>query len=585
MRNEGGGLYLYTSAFSTVSTRTSTPGWAVRFKVLSGTMKVSGTMSLVVEEVIPEGTSFPIGDGYVVLTASSNAGEEKILNSFAVGDMVTLTTTCSDQRLTTASWATGCGDILVSGGNITDSTSWDSALFNYHPRTAIGVKQDGSIVCYVVDGRSSSHSSGAKMSEIADDMISMGCVDVVNLDGGGSSAMAVKLPGNNTCTVVNQPSDGYARSCGAYLLLVTDNISDGIARNLFIKEDGIYVLAGSSIQLNCIATDDAANPAGDALNVTAASSGLGSINGNIYTAGSVAGDDRIALSSPSGATGYGTIHVITQADAIDVVDASTGKAPGLSNMEIGESVTFNVELTKLSRPVVMDQLTVTYEVQGEVGTIDESGTFTAAGLPGTEGKIIIKAGGLEKALSVALKRSFVDTDGHWAEDYIDTLLDFDIVQGTGDMRYEPDVSISRGDFVLMMWRTMGSPAPAESVAFSDVPADSYYAEAIAWAKEAGISNGIEDNIFGPKEPLIREQAFTLIYRLLTYSGEQLPSADASVLEPFSDSGNISPYAVEPIAILVSHGLIEGSDGKLSPDNTMTRAEMAKVLAVAMYDVQ
>ena len=582
-RNEGGGLYLYTAAFSTVSTRTSTPGWAVRMKVLNGSMSVSGTMSLQVEEIIPNGTSYEIGDDYVVLTASEAAGLSSVLEMFSVGDVVTLTTSCSDSRLVNAQWATGCGDILVSNGSVTDSSNWDSALFNRHPRTAVGIKSDGSIVCYVIDGRSDSYSNGARLSEIAADLLSMGCIYVVNLDGGGSSTMAVKLPGSNTCSIVNSPSDGYARSCGTYMLLVTDIVSNGVAQNLFLENDGIFVLAGSSVELKYLASDAASNAVAVPGDITAISvSGLGTISGSVYTAGVAAGDDRISLSSYTGASGYGTLHIITNADSMSVFDAETGKAPLLTNIDSGKTVDIDIELSKLSRTVYFNESVVTYEVVGDIGSITPDGVFTANGVPGASGSIRITAGGITKELEVTFERRFVDIDGHWAKEYIETLFEHGIVEGTGDLHYEPNTNISRGDFILMLWRTMGKPEPSALTTFVDVPSESYYADAIAWAQEIGIAQGVGDGYFHPKDSLVREQAFTLIHRLLTYTGVELPLADISVLSSFNDTAELSPYAIEPVASLISYGLIEGSGGYIYPKSEMTRAEMAKILALSMY---
>ncbi|MGM9522097.1 MAG: phosphodiester glycosidase family protein [Oscillospiraceae bacterium] len=581
MRTETGGLYLYTSAFSTVSTRTTTAGWAVRMRILSGSMSVSGEMTLEVAEVIPEGTSYQIGDGYVVLTASAACGMSAELQKFSVGDIITLTTVCSDSSLVDAQWASGCGDILVSEGSITDTAAWDSDLFGAQPRTAVGIKSDGSIICYVVDGRSSSYSNGAKMSEIAAELIARGCEYVVNMDGGGSSAMAVKLPGTDSCAVVNNPSDGSARSCASYILFVTDNVSDGAADRLFLKNDGIYVLAGSSVELSYLASDSSSSPASLPEEITAVSGGLGSISENIYTAGSSSGDDKILLSSPSGASGFGTIHIVTSADKLTVTDASTSKAPVLSNLDRGDTVQLNVSLSLLSRNVALDQSAVSYTVTGDIGSISADGVFTASGTPGSSGTITVSAGGLEYTLSVSLKTKLLDIDGHWAESYIDALFSSGIVEGTGNLLFKPNDSIKRCDFVLMMWRAMGKPESTAECTFSDVPADSYYTEAVAWAESVGITNGSGGGKFDPLGLLNRDQAFTLVYRLLNYAGKELPEADRSALDAFTDGAEVSDFAADAVSSLIIYGMIEGSGGKLSPLNQISRAEMAKVLYIAI----
>ena len=292
--------------------------------------------------------------------------------------------------------------------------------------------------------------------------------------------------------------------------------------------------------------------------------------------------DRISLSSPDGATGYGTIHVIDSVDNITVYDESTGRSPDLTNMEDGDTIDLAVSLTELSRDVIFDQSNVSYHLSGSVGSITSDGVFTASGTPGSQGTIEVSAGGKSVRLSVTLKDGLVDIKGHWAEDYIETLFNNGVVQGTGDGRYQPNINITRGDFIVMLWRAMGEPEPAGSSGFSDVPSDSYYADAISWAHEIGVAQGVGNGAFQPKSYLLREQAFTLIYRLLAYTGSELPDGDAEILSSFSDGSSVADYAVEPVSSLITYGLIEGSGGKLSPKSPMTRGEMAKVLALAIY---
>jgi hypothetical protein len=110
-RTDTGGLYLFSSAFSSVSTRTSTPGGFVRLKILSGTPSVTGTMTLEVAETLTSDGAVPIGDGYLVLTAALSGGLDSEFVKFKAGDTVTMTTACSDPSLNDARWATGGGDI------------------------------------------------------------------------------------------------------------------------------------------------------------------------------------------------------------------------------------------------------------------------------------------------------------------------------------------------------------------------------------------------------------------------------------------------------------------------------------------
>ena len=101
-RSDNGGLMLYSDAFSSVSTRTSSPGWFVRFRILEGEMTVSGSMLLEVVEVLESEGAIPIGEEYLVLSAADDSDLYDEYVKFAVGDIVTLLTECADPRLANA---------------------------------------------------------------------------------------------------------------------------------------------------------------------------------------------------------------------------------------------------------------------------------------------------------------------------------------------------------------------------------------------------------------------------------------------------------------------------------------------------
>ncbi len=588
VRTNTGGLFLYTSDYHDVSTCTSRPGWGVRFRIVSGELTVSGRMELEVVEVVPDGLDYELGEGYMVLTApADNPIYADYYNNFAVGDRVELTTTCSDERLTDAKWACGCGDILAENGSLTDKSAWDKAITAVNPRTGLGIKPDGSVIAYVVDGRRGNYSNGALMEEMATDLLARGCVDVVNLDGGGSSTMSVRIPGNSSCAVVNYPSGGKPRKCGSYILFVSDRAPDGMARSLHLEEDGAYVLAGSALPVNVTATDYAGMPVSFTDSFTADCS-LGSLAEGFYTAGPVAGVDSVELRSAYGVSGHGSIHVIDTLDTLTVLDAETGKTPALMELEPGDTIQLTVSGTRLSRSVAMDMSSVDFSVTEGLGEMTEDGYFTFTGQSGAKGEITVRAGGLTVTVPVGSKLRFTDTSGHWAEQYINTLYDNNVVTGVGDMMYRPSDTIKRCDFTVMLWRSLSSPGKREegeaapASPFEDVAEDQYFYDAVVWAANIGIVNGVGNGRFDPKGELSREQAFTMVYRLLTVLRKELPAPDHAALSVFSDAGSIDGYALDAMASLTAWGLITGDGGNCSPLRYMTRGEMAKVVVESVY---
>lgn len=586
-RNDYGGLYLFTEYYSDEPVTTS-DGWAVKMKITEGEMKLGSELTLAVEEILSDTKEFTIGEGYIVLSAAAGSGYSEVMEGFSVGDTVTMSISCDDEQLLSAKWATGCGDLLVEDGKMTDSANWDSALFGSNPRTAIGLKEDGSVVYYVVDGRISGYSSGAKMSEVAADFIDMGCQFAANLDGGASTVMALKKPGTERAEVISRPSNGNARVSAAYILFVTDCESDGTADRLYLKQDGEFLLVGSSIELEAYAADKTLSPAQVPENVHFMTSGILRAEPeagaeNVYTAANE-GDDVIVLNTgvPGGPLGSGTIHNIAAVDELKVTDAATGKTPVLSGLKKDDTIQLSVELTKLTRPVHFDIASVKFDLSENVGTVSDDGLVTITGETGATGQLSVTAGGITETFDVALDVVFEDINDHWAKTYIETLYADGIVNGTGEGRtFSPNEIITRGDFVLMLWRAMGMPEAAVPASFEDVTPDMYYFDAISWAQEAGVTNGTGNGLFEPKGTLTREQSFTLVYRTL-FMTELPEDYDTSILDLFSDSNEISDYARIASSELVLAGILEGSGGKLSPLNEISRAEMAKILCMALY---
>lgn len=574
------GLYLYSEYFSTVSTRTSSSGWYVRLRVLGGgELTLDGELECEVEEIVEGENSVSIGEGYLILTASDAAALDSELEKFSVGDRVTISTSCSDSALAEAEWVSGCGNILALDGRIYESQWWDSSITDANPRTAIGIREDGSVVYYVMDGRSEA-SAGSTLEELAADLLSMGCTTVVNMDGGGSSALALRMPGSEGFTVVNEPSDGTLRSVCSYILFVTDERSSGSAENLFLTDDGAYILAGSSLQLELAATDNTMRTVSLTGGVRATAS-RGSVSGGLYTAPATAGADVISLSAGS-ADGSGTLHVVTQADALTLSDASTGRELESVIIGQGETLSLSVAAEYNLRELIFDASGIRYSVSGEVGSISSDGVFTASGAPGAEGSITVEAAGLTATLPVKLEVEFEDMRGHWAEEAVKRLYESGIVTGMTETTFGPDNTMRRCDFVLMLYRAAGSPAVTSGSGFTDVPEGAYYAQAVAWAKSSGITTGQTETTFAPESTLTRQEGFTFLYRALSALGVTYDVADTAVLGGFSDGAAVASWAAEAAATLVDMGVVQGSGGALNPSNGLTRAEMAKMLDSAIF---
>ncbi len=157
------------------------------------------------------------------------------------------------------------------------------------------------------------------------------------------------------------------------------------------------------------------------------------------------------------------------------------------------------------------------------------------------------------------------------------IADRNISTGTGDGKFSPEASLTRGQFIVMLMRAYDIKADAEA---SDNFADAgnvYYTGYLAAAKRLGISNGVGDNRFAPGRSITRQEMFTMLYNSLK-SLALLPEANTDkALADFSDGNAVADWAKKALSAMVNTGTLVSSGGKLDPAGICTRAQMAQVL--------
>ena len=154
----------------------------------------------------------------------------------------------------------GFGAVLVKDGkiNVTKNANYAASRAS---RTAIGIKADGSVVMMVLDGRQLPFSAGGAIEEIAQIMYDAGCVHAINLDGGGSTTYLSKPAGSDNITLVNRPSDGYARSVSTSLVAVSFAKSSNEFDHAIVSSEYEYITKGTQMQFNVIGVSNTGNTA------------------------------------------------------------------------------------------------------------------------------------------------------------------------------------------------------------------------------------------------------------------------------------------------------------------------------------
>ena len=167
---------------------------------------------------------------------------------------------------------------------------------------------------------------------------------------------------------------------------------------------------------------------------------------------------------------------------------------------------------------------------------------------------------------------FVDVaTGSYYEDAVDWAVGNGITQGTDATHFSPDGICTRAQAVTFLWRAAGSPKPeTRTMPFTDIPAGSYYYDAVLWAVENGITKGTSDTTFSPNDTCTRAQIVSFLWR-----SEKTPVASSR--NPFTD---VKPgaYYLDAVLWAVESGITKGTTAmKFSPDADCTRAQIVTFL--------
>ncbi len=585
-------VYLLTDKFGT-STKTSSDCIFVICTPKEGGLRVNETMTVTVDDVFEYNGAIEIPEGKMVFvmdkTGDSDcynflsnvyAGQELIIANEAVGDDGT--------------WASVENAVSSVGGRLVENGVANSNFeAGAAPRTAVGIKENGNIIFYTLDGRQSGYSYGAQLKTLAQRMAELGCVDAINLDGGGSTTISAWFPGMDSTMVVNSPSDGYLRSVANFIFLKDNRERTNEPWIVNLKDAGnTNYLSGMSTQLEIESIYDSANYRMEEMsNIgfraetdtdTIVDSdgyvyfdGTGIVNVIIYgNNGDITSQVYSVFETPE------EIKVYNQADWKEIEEINTQPNEELQLALSASSYVNNVELHSNARMYK-------WEVEGDIGEVTPDGIFTLANTENADGKIKITAGDMTKEIPVHISgypksELFADTANHWAKEIIDAMAEKGIISGqeeNGEMVFRPDNNMTRAEFASMIVNYM----QLDMSEYANVQLDFKDTDTIPlWALDAvkaaytegiilGRSSDDGSDEFAPYDNITRAEAMTILGRILPENGD-LPNL------PFADNDNIAQWAQEGVKKLYSMGIVTGyEDNTILPGNNIKRAEAATML--------
>ena len=180
------------------------------------------------------------------------------------------------------------------------------------------------------------------------------------------------------------------------------------------------------------------------------------------------------------------------------------------------------------------------------------------------------------AQDTTFRMGFADVpESEWFYDDVYFAVSNGLFNGLDEDTFAPGASMTRAMLVTVLYRLEGQPAVYGSSAFADVAAGQWYTDAVIWAAQKGIVNGLGNGKFGTDDNITREQMAAILYRYAQNCG--CDTAARAYLGGYSDATKISTYAQEAMAWANAMGLINGRTATaLAPDGTATRAEVAAI---------
>ena len=364
--------------------------------------------------------------------------------------------------------------------------------------------------------------------------------------------------------IVNISGGQFAGTKAAIIKSSTSNATIAISGGTFSSDPSVYVVGNGSANIVKRAGSEGAYTY-TVLAKSGLTSGVyltdpsGALASNYYVSSTANGVWTVSYSAPySGGSSSDPTYSVstpskTENGSVTVSPKSASK---------GDTVTVTV---KPDSGYVLETLTVT-DKNGNELTLKDKGdgkyTFT---MPA--GKVEVKATFMEDN-SVLNFFYDVPNDAYFYE-AVKWAVDKGITNGLSDTMFGPYESCTRAQIVTFLWRAAGSPEPKTASSFTDVPANAYYAKAVAWAVENGITNGMTATIFAPDATCTRGQSVTFLYRAL--------KGTASGSANFTDVKSDAFYA-DAINWAVANNVTNGtSNTTFSPNADCTRAEIVTFL--------
>ncbi len=605
---------LFTKDFGN-KTGTSTKTLNIVLDTGSNEIKIGEEFRATVSEIITTDAQLDLADGKMIISVNVEGNKWAILllNSLKAGDEIVFNTTANNDRWIEAlNGLASEGARLLTNGVINPKLEAGAA-----PRTAVGIKADGTVVLYVLDGRQTGYSYGAKQSTIAQRLKELGCVDAINLDGGGSTTIAGVYPGTDENSIINSPSDNALRKVTNFIFLNNAQEPTGIAKYAYIYPFSAKILSGSTISLETKAVDENYYSV-NVLNKEYSTNEYGSItqDGKL----TALGEGKIVVNVVAdGANGTAEFDTYLSPEEIKIYNADNNKE--LTKIDANPEDSFRLYAKAFYKGIEMmsSKDAFSWSVSDDMATITEDGILTISPMAQKDITLTVSAGKYKRDYKIDLP-DIVDKSKFYpktAIDVVDNTLKITMsaeFEGIDKEKSyfkidgkkvklseceineidEKNITVSYpvDDFhkIYVETVTVSGYTDIEQYKTENISEENIFDDTKAhWARDIisymnskGVVNGSIENgkkLYRPDNKVTRAEFAIMVSNLMGYVPQHY--ADTS-LDAFEDAKTIPDWALGQVKAVYKNGIIngKGNNSKLyfEPNSYITRAEAVTIIS-------
>ncbi|GAA0355802.1 phosphodiester glycosidase family protein [Bacillus horti] len=549
--NYSGTIHKFTPEWAETS-RGKLPGY-------SGIVELEVTNDVVTDIRLDQpGKAIP-ADGYVLMGHGN--GASFLQNNFSIGDPVQTNYQLSQN----VEQAIGANYLLVNQGQRVSTSHVESNLKGRNSRSALGVSQNGKTL-YMVSIDKVDSNPGVSLEELADILIELGSFKAVNLDGGGSTSMVVRTPGELSAARVNKTT--WERSV-ADALGIFNTAPKGNPVDLNIAATSL-VMPGDLITLTAKGYDSNYHPITNADVEYKVSDPTAELTNNQLKF--TQSGRHLLQASYNGISTDLPIRVLAAEDVkqftvspSDILVLPGEKQELKATLHLNDGRTFDLKPEHIQW------------ANTQAGQMNDM-TFQAVQSK-TNGKLQANVLGLSTTIDIEVSYSFRDIKGHWAQQTIERMAELGHAKGIGAGRFGPNTDVKRGDFVVFLSRILNWNITdrEKNVALNEtVPA--YTQDALKYAKHHGILRGDQNGLLNANAPISRMEMATILQRVLgTSSIQPAKTVTTPMNSLYADWSNVPEWARGSVEYVSEREIFGGMNNRFYPRNHTTRAEVMTVL--------